>query len=89
MAIPAGMAHLARRRLPPGAWAAGISAVTTAFAVGQSVGPGLAGVLSDNEGGARIGLVVATIVLATATLVYLVVEFASPKRARPRRSRVR
>ena len=80
MAVPAGMAHVARRRLPSSAWAAGISAVTSAFAIGQSIGPGLAGILSDSEGGAGIGLVVAMILLGTATLVYLLVELAASRR---------
>lgn len=81
MAVPAGMAHVARRRLPPSAWAAGIGGVTTAFAVGQSVGPGLAGVLADTAGGAGLGLVLAAIVLAAATLVYVAVEHGPGKDA--------
>jgi predicted MFS family arabinose efflux permease len=79
MAVPAAMAHVARRVLPPHAWAAGIGGVTVAFAVGQSVGPGLAGVLADTAGGAGLGLVLAAVVLAAATLVYLAVEFGSGK----------
>ncbi|MGH3629338.1 MAG: YbfB/YjiJ family MFS transporter [Sciscionella sp.] len=71
LAVPAGMAHLARRQLPPEAWNWGIAALTVVFALGQSAGPGLAGILADRAGGPSLGLVLATITLAVATAVYL------------------
>lgn len=74
LAVPAGMAHLARRRLPPGAWAGAIGALTVAFAVGQSIGPALAGILADYAGGASLGLVVAATALTGAAVVYLLSE---------------
>jgi nitrate/nitrite transporter NarK len=55
-----------------------------AFAVGQSVGPGLAGVLADRAGGARLGLVLAAVTLALATVAYLVGEGRRPATPDPR-----
>jgi predicted MFS family arabinose efflux permease len=75
LAVPAGMAHLARHRLPPPAWNAGIAGLTVAFAVGQTAGPGLAGVLADRAGGASLGLLLAAVTLGAATLVYLAGEW--------------
>jgi hypothetical protein len=45
-----------RRTLPPAKWTAAIAALTGAFAVGQCIGPVLAGVLSDVSGVVRRGL---------------------------------
>jgi predicted MFS family arabinose efflux permease len=87
LAVPAGMAHLARHKLPPPAWNAGIAGLTVAFAVGQTVGPGLAGVLADRAGGASLGLILAAVVLAAATLVYLAGETRLPPPTPARRVR--
>jgi predicted MFS family arabinose efflux permease len=45
-----------RQALPADQWTAGISAIASAFAVGQCVGPVLAGALSDSPAGVRAGL---------------------------------
>lgn len=74
LAVPAGMAHLARHRLPPAVWTAAIGWLTVTFAVGQCIGPGLAGVLADRSGGAGIGLAIAAIALAATAIVYLISE---------------
>lgn len=69
LAIPGTTMHIARRRLPPTHWTTAISALTVVFAIGQSIGPGLAGALDDTSGGTTIGLWFATILLAAAALV--------------------
>jgi predicted MFS family arabinose efflux permease len=58
-----------RRSLPPEHWTAAIAAQTVAFALGQCVGPVLAGVLSDGPGGVRIGLVLGAGLLALAVFI--------------------
>lgn len=80
LAIPAGMAHLARRRLPPEDVATAIGGLTVAFAVGQSIGPGLAGLLADLNGGAGLGLLLAVAVLAAASVTYLAAETRTYRR---------
>lgn len=71
MSAPAGMAHLARTRLAREAWTSTIAQLTVVFAVGQCLGPVLAGVLADRSGGAELGLLLAAGVLAVGTAAYL------------------
>ncbi|HET7305016.1 MAG TPA: YbfB/YjiJ family MFS transporter [Segeticoccus sp.] len=86
LAVPAGMAHLARRQLPATAWMAAIGGLTVAFAIGQSIGPALAGLLADQHGGAALGLLLAVATLGTAALAYLASETQPYQRPQHRRT---
>ena len=57
LSVVASTTALVRHNLPPGAWAAGISAFTTVFAAGQIVGPTVVGWIADGPGGLARGLV--------------------------------
>ena len=50
LSIVASTTALVRHNLPPGQWAAGISAFTIVFAAGQIVGPTVAGWIADSVG---------------------------------------
>jgi predicted MFS family arabinose efflux permease len=56
----------ARRALPPQQWTSAIAILTTAFALGQCVGPLLSGALSDHASGVRAGLGIGAVLLAAA-----------------------
>jgi predicted MFS family arabinose efflux permease len=66
MAGPTAYTVIARRVLHPAGWTAGIAALTTAFALGQSVGPIASGLLSDGSGGVKTGLWLSPALLALA-----------------------
>ncbi|KMS87265.1 hypothetical protein ACZ91_32240 [Streptomyces regensis] len=72
MAGPTAVTVLARRMLPPHAWASGIAWLTVAFSVGQAVGPLVSGVLSDSDGGIAKGLWLSVILLALSAVAALV-----------------
>jgi predicted MFS family arabinose efflux permease len=57
-----------RSILPPHEWSAAVGRLTVGFAVGQCVGPVLAGTLSD-RGGVAAGMALSAVVLAAAALV--------------------
>ncbi len=86
LAVPAGMAHLARRRLPATSWNSGIAVLTITFAFGQSVGPVLAGILADKSDSANLGLVLATVTLTAAATVYLTSETRPKSGVAPKQS---
>lgn len=71
MAGPAAVTAITRHVLTPAAWTAGIAVMTTAFALGQSIGPMLSGLLSDGSGGLKAGLWLSPILLAAAAAVSL------------------
>lgn len=71
LSVVTAVTAVARRSLRPHHWTPAIAALTVAFAAGQSVGPILAGVLSEGPAGLRIGLGVSTVLLAAAALVAL------------------
>jgi predicted MFS family arabinose efflux permease len=71
LAVVTAVTDLARRSLPAFQVAPAIAVLTVAFGVGQSVGPVLAGVLSDGPSGVRAGLDVSVALLAAATMVAL------------------
>ncbi|SBT43757.1 Predicted arabinose efflux permease, MFS family [Micromonospora narathiwatensis] len=48
MGVPAAVTALIRARTPPEDWTATLAAFTTVFAIGQTAGPVLAGVLADH-----------------------------------------
>jgi predicted MFS family arabinose efflux permease len=56
MAGPTAATILARRMLPAHGWTSGIALLTVAFSLGQAIGPLVAGLLSDMNGGIRLGL---------------------------------
>jgi predicted MFS family arabinose efflux permease len=66
MAGPTAVTVLCRRALAPHCWTAGIAALTTAFALGQAVGPVISGVLSDGAGGLAAGMWLSPILLVLA-----------------------
>lgn len=57
LSVVAATTALVRHNLPPGQWAAGISAFTIVFAAGQIVGPTVVGWIADGPGGLARGLV--------------------------------
>ena len=63
LSVVASTTALVRHNLSASAWAAGISAFTTAFAAGQIVGPTVVGWIADGPGGLARGLVVSAIAL--------------------------
>lgn len=69
LAVPSAATAFARQAHPPHHWTIGISALTVAFAVGQCLGPVLAGSLSDGPGGVRAGLVLSAAILALGALI--------------------
>lgn len=71
LVVVTAVINLAQRTLLPSRVAPAIAVLTVAFGVGQSVGPILAGVLSDGSGGVRGGLDLAVAVLAVAAVVSL------------------
>jgi predicted MFS family arabinose efflux permease len=71
MAGPTAYTVISRRVLHPSGWTAGIAALTTAFALGQSVGPVVSGVMSDGSGGVKAGLWLSPALLVLALLTAL------------------
>ena len=63
LSVVASTTALVRHNLPPTQWATGISAFTIAFALGQIVGPTVAGYISDGAGGLARGLVASAVTL--------------------------
>ncbi len=87
MAGPTAVATLVRRLLPVPAWTAGIGLLTVAFALGQLVGPVVAGYLADSAGGVRAALALAVGLLALATALALLQREHQLGGARGRRRR--
>jgi predicted MFS family arabinose efflux permease len=71
LSVVASTTALVRHNLPPSQWAAGISAFTIVFAVGQIVGPTLVGWIGDGPGGLARGLVVSACALWVGSLLAL------------------
>ncbi len=71
LSVVASTTALVRHNLPPSQWAAGISAFTIVFAVGQIVGPTLVGWIGDGPGGLARGLVVSATALWLGSLFAL------------------
>ncbi|MGI9133938.1 MAG: YbfB/YjiJ family MFS transporter [Rhodoferax sp.] len=63
LSLVASTTALVRHNLPQTAWAAGISAFTTVFAVGQVLGPVVVGWIADGPGGLARGLVFSALML--------------------------
>ncbi len=69
LAVPTAVTAFARRAHNPHHWTIAIAALTVAFAVGQCLGPVLAGVLSDGPSGVRAGLTLSVLILAAGALL--------------------
>ncbi|HTC99200.1 MAG TPA: YbfB/YjiJ family MFS transporter [Bradyrhizobium sp.] len=71
MAGPTSITIVAQRQLPAASWTAALSLLTVAFALGQAVGPILAGAISDATGNLAAGFWVSPALLAAAAGVNL------------------
>jgi predicted MFS family arabinose efflux permease len=71
LSVVASTTALVRHNLPPGQWAAGISAFTTVFALGQIVGPSVVGWIADGPGGLSRGLAFSAAALWLGALIAL------------------
>ncbi len=69
LSVVASTTALVRHNLPQHAWAAGISAFTIAFAVGQITGPTMVGWIADSSGGLERGLVVSACALLLGAML--------------------
>ena len=69
-----------KHNYPRNQWSIGIRFFTILFATGQIIGPFLIGFIADHLGGLRMGLLVSTVILLTASLLaYRQKSFASKK----------
>ena len=71
LSVVTAVTAVARRSLQPHHWTPAIAGLTVAFAVGQCLGPVLAGVLSDGSAGLSLGLALSVGVLLAGALVAL------------------
>lgn len=68
---PAAVTSFSKKNLDPALWSKAISLFTILFGLGQTVGPYLAGLLSDIYQGLEAGFIVATAVLAVSSMLAL------------------
>lgn len=71
LAGPASITIVVQRQLPASSWTAAISLLTVGFALGQTVGPILAGAISDAMGSIAAGFWVSPALLGLAAVVTL------------------
>ena len=71
LSVVTAVTAVARRSLQPHHWTPAIAGLTVAFAVGQCLGPVLAGVLSDRPAGLTVGLTLSVGVLLAGAVVAL------------------
>lgn len=83
LSVVAATTSLVRKGVTPAAWPAGIAVFTIAFGVGQTIGPWLAGVVSDRFGGLDAGLGVSGALMALAAMIALLQKPVSASRERP------
>ena len=69
LTVPTAVTAFARRVYEPQLWTKAIAALTVAFALGQCLGPVLAGVISDGPSGVRAGLMLSVVILAAGALL--------------------
>ncbi|KQQ31912.1 MFS transporter [Duganella sp. Leaf126] len=69
LSVVASTTALVRHNLPQAAWPAGISAFTTAFALGQIVGPSMIGWIADGPAGLERGLMASAGALLLAAVL--------------------
>ena len=68
LSVITAVTSVVRRTVQPHHWTGAIAGLTVAFALGQCLGPILAGVLSDGPAGLKLGLEVSVGVLIAGTL---------------------
>ena len=78
LAVVTAATAVARRSLEQHHWTPAIGTFTAVFAIGQSVGPVLAGTLSDGPAGLRLGLTVSVGALAAGAIVALAQRHFEP-----------
>ena len=78
---PAAVTAIARRALPPAAWGPAIALYTVAFAVGQPIGPYLAGAVADATGSLRAGLLAAVAAMAAGAAASIAQPHVVAKKA--------
>ena len=71
LSVVTAVTAVARRSLQPHHWTPAIAGLTVAFAVGQCLGPVLAGVLSDGPAGLSVGLALSVGVLLAGAVAAL------------------
>lgn len=71
LALVGSVTHAAHRVLDPSQVTDGIGTLTVGFAVGQSVGPILSGVLADSADGVRAGLALSVVVVLVGAVLFL------------------
>jgi len=71
LTVVTAVSAAARRTLAQRHWTPAIAGLTVAFALGQCIGPVLAGALSDTAGGVRTGLAIGAALLAAAAVAAL------------------
>ena len=69
MSGPTSITIVAQRQLPVSSWTAAISLLTVGFAFGQTIGPILAGAISDATGSIAAGFWVSPVLLGFAACV--------------------
>lgn len=69
LSVVASTTAMVKHNLPPAEWAAGISAFTVVFAIGQIVGPTMVGWIADGPGGLQRGLVFSAAALMLGAIV--------------------
>lgn len=69
LSVVASTTALVRHNWPPDRWAAGISAFTVVFAIGQIVGPTVVGWIADGPGGLQRGLMFSAIALWAGAII--------------------
>ena len=68
-----------RRNLPQPAWGRAVAVFTLLFAIGQTIGPVVAGILGDFYGDIRSALLGSGLVLALGTLIALMQRTLTPE----------
>jgi predicted MFS family arabinose efflux permease len=71
LAGPAAITIMVQRQLPASSWTAAISLLTVGFALGQAVGPALAGAVSDATENIAAGFWISPALLGLAAVVSL------------------
>lgn len=79
LAVVTAVTTVARHSLRPHHWTPAIAGLTIVFAVGQCLGPILAGVVSDGPAGLSLGLGLSAGVLAIAALIALAQRSIDPE----------
>lgn len=78
LSVVTAVTTVARKTLLPHHWTSAIAVLTISFAIGQSLGPVMAGALSNGPTGVRLGLELSTVVLALGALVSLAQPHREP-----------